>query len=398
MPKYAQRMYDMEGSAKIIRALFGAMGDPNIISLGGGAPASEGLPVEEVREICADVLTRGKRGVEALQYGSVLGVPDLRKAVIDVLLAPKGLTVDPDEIIIVNGGLETMNLMCQVYINPGDVILVESPTFVHCVEIFEMFQAKCVAVECDEHGMVMEDLERKIKELHPKFIYVIPTFQNPTGKTLPADRRERIAQLGSEYDVIVLEDDPYQELRYSGEPLKPIKYYDKTGHTVYANSFSKIFSPGSRLGFCYASKDIIMKLFDAKTATNSHTSNFAQVICAEYFNRGLFPAHLEKICAIHRERRDVMMSCFEKYMPEGTKWVYPDGGLFSWVELPGGIDTEKLLPEANAAGIHYIAGAGFFVEGYGAGSNAMRVSFGNVTPEKIEIAVKRLADLVKSKL
>lgn len=398
MPKFAQRMYDMEGSAKIIRALFGAMGDPNIISLGGGAPASEGLPVEEVREICADVLTRDKRGVEALQYGSVLGVPDLRQAVIDVLLAPKGIKAQPDEVIVVNGGLETMNLMCQVYIDPGDVILVESPTFVHCVEIFEMFQAKCVAVKCDEYGMVIDDLESKIKELHPKFIYVIPTFQNPTGKTLPADRREKIAQLGSEYDVIVLEDDPYQELRYSGETLKPIKYYDKTGHTVYANSFSKIFSPGSRLGFCYASKDIIMRLFDAKTATNSHTSNFAQVVCAEYFKRGLFPAHLKKICDIHRERRDAMMAALEKYMPEGTKWVHPDGGLFTWVELPGGIDTEALLPEANAAGIHYIAGAGFFVERDGSGSNAMRVSFGNVTPEKIEVAVQRLAALVKSKL
>ncbi len=398
MPQFAQRIYDMEGSAKIIRALFGMMGDPNIISLGGGAPASEGLPVEEVRQICAEVLTRDKRGVEALQYGSVLGVPDLRQAVADVLLAPKGLKADLDEIIIVNGGLETMNLLCQVYIDPGDVILVESPTFVHCVEIFEMFQAKCVAVQCDDYGMVMEDLEAKIKEYHPKFIYVIPTFQNPTGKTLPAGRRQKVAELGSRYDVIVLEDDPYQELRYSGEALKPIKCYDKTGHTVYANSFSKIFSPGSRLGFCYASKEIVTRLFDAKTATNSHTSNFGQVVCAEYFKRGLFPAHLEKICAIHRERRDVMMAALEKYMPEGTKWVHPDGGLFTWVELPGGIDTGKLLPEANAAGIHYIAGAGFFVEGGGAGSNAMRVSFGNVTPEKIEIAVQRLAELVKSKL
>lgn len=398
MPKFAQRMYDMEGSASIIRALFSAMGSPDMISFGGGAPASEGLPVDEIREICAGVLTRDKRGVEALQYGAVLGVQDLRQTVIDVLLAPKGISASPDEVIIVNGGLETMNLLCQVYINPGDVILVESPTFVHCVEIFEMFQAKCIAVECDDKGMVMEDLEAKIRQYHPKFVYVIPTFQNPTGKTLPADRRERMAALGSEYDVIILEDDPYQELRYSGEPLKPIKYYDQTGHTVYANSFSKIFSPGSRLGFCYADREIIAKLADAKTATNSHTSNLVQVVCAEYFKRGLFPEHLKRICDIHRERRNVMMSCLAKYMPEGTKWVVPDGGLFTWVELPGGINTTELLPEANAAGIHYVAGAGFYVEGNGAGSNAMRVSFGNVTPEKIETGVQRLAALVRSKL
>ena len=161
MPKLAQRMYDMEGTASIIRALFSAMGSPDMISFGGGAPASEGLPVEEVREICSEVLTRERRGVEALQYGSVLGVPDLRQAVADMLLKPKGIDASSDEIIIVNGGLETMNLMCQLYIDPGDVILVESPTFVHCVEIFEMFQAKCVAVECDDKGMVVEDVSGK---------------------------------------------------------------------------------------------------------------------------------------------------------------------------------------------------------------------------------------------
>ena len=398
MPKFAQRIYDMESSAKIIRALFGAMDSPNIISLGGGAPASDALPVEAVHDICTDVITRNKRGVEALQYGSVLGVSDLRKNVADILLKPKGLEAELDEIIIVNGGLETMNLLCQVYINPGDVILVESPTFVHCVEIFEMFQARCVGVECDDCGMILEDVEKKIQKLHPKLVYIIPTFQNPTGKTFPLERRKKLAEIGSKYDVIILEDDPYQELRYSGEPLPPIKCFDKTGHTVYANSFSKIFSPGSRLGFCHASHDIITKLFDAKSATNSHTSTFAQVVCAEFFNRGLFSSQLKKLCEIHRERRDVMMNCFAKYMPDGTKWVHPDGGLFSWVELPGGIDTAALLPEANAAGIHYIAGSSFYVQGGNMGSNAMRVSFGNVTPEKIDIAVQQLASLVKNKL
>lgn len=396
MPKFAQRMYDMERSAAIIRKLFGAMGDPNMISFGGGAPATDGLPVEEVREICNEVMTRGSRGAEALQYGSVLGVPDLRRAAADLLLRPKGIDAGPDDVMIMNGGLETMNLICQVFINPGDVILVESPTFVHCVEIFEMFQAKCVAVECDGKGMVISDLERKIKEHAPKIIYVIPTFQNPTGKTLPADRRKAVAELGSRHDVLVLEDDPYQELRYSGEPVPPIKSFDRTGHTVYANSFSKIFSPGSRLGFVHASREIMARLFDAKTATNSHTSNFAQVVCAEFFRRGLFEPHLRKLIEIHRERRDKMIECLDKYMPAGTKRVFPDGGLFTWVELPGGIDTDALLPEANAAGVHYIAGSGFFVE-EGAGRNCMRISFGNVLPEKIEIGVKRLADLAAAK-
>ncbi|HIY04447.1 MAG TPA: PLP-dependent aminotransferase family protein [Candidatus Anaerotignum merdipullorum] len=397
MPNFAQRMLDMEPTAKIIRGLFNAMSDADTISFGGGAPAKEGLPVDIVREICNDVLTTEKRGMEALQYGSVLGVLDLRQAVADVLLAPKGMQASVDELLIVNGGLETMNLLCQVYINPGDVILVESPTFVHCVEIFEMFQAKCIAVECDADGMQMEDLEEKIQQYHPKMVYVIPTFQNPTGKTLPTERRKKMAELGSQYDVIILEDDPYQELRYSGEVLPPIKCFDQTGHTVYANSFSKIFSPGSRLGYVYADKEIIIRLFDAKTATNSHTSTLAQVICAEFFRRGYYPEHLKKICAIHRERRDAMMACIEKYFPEGTKKVYPDGGLFTWVELPGKINTTELLKEANERKVHYIAGEGFFVEGNGKGQNCMRISFGNVTPEQIEIGMKRLGDLICSK-
>lgn len=397
MPKFAQRMQDMEQTAEVIRKLFNAMSDAETISFGGGAPAQEGLPIEQVREICADVLTREKRGVEALQYGTVLGVKDLREAVVNQLLKPKGIDADIDEVLIVNGGLETMNLLCQVYINPGDVILVESPTFIHCVEIFEMFQAKCIAVECDEDGILPEDVERKIKEYSPKFVYVIPTFQNPTGKTLPTERRKRLAELGSQYDVIILEDDPYQELRYSGEPLPPIQSFDKTGHTVYANSFSKIFSPGSRLGFVHAEKEIIMKLFDAKTATNSHTSSLAQVVCAEFFNRGYFAEHLEKIRAIHRERRDVMMACIDKYFPEGTKKVFPDGGLFTWVELPEGMDAGKLLEEANANKVHYIAGDGFFVEGGGKGKNCMRISFGNVMPEKIETGMKRLGEVFSKK-
>ncbi len=398
MPEFAKRMDYMAGSAAVIRGLFGAMGDPETISFGGGAPASDALPVEELREIANEILTRSSRGVEALQYGPVQGVQQLRRIVAERLLAPKGVQADEDDILIVNGGLETMNLLCQVYINPGDVILCESPTFVHCVEIFEMFEAKCVGCKTDDHGIVPEDVEEKILALHPKMVYVIPTFQNPTGKTLPADRRKKLAELGSKYDVIILEDDPYRDLRYSGEELLPIKAYDRTGHTVLANSFSKIFSPGSRLGYVYADHAIIEKLFAAKTATNSHTSMLPQILCAEFFERGYYDAHLKKLIAVHKERRDAMMAALEKNMPEGTKWVFPDGGLFTWVELPGGIDTTELLKEAAAYKVAYIAGAGFFVGNTGEGKNCMRISYGNVTPEKIEIGMMRLGDLIRSKL
>ena len=312
MPAFAKRMEYMVGSAAIIRGLFGAMNDPETISFGGGAPASAALPVEEIREIASDVLNRNTRGVEALQYGPVQGIRQLREIVAEKLLAPKGISAKADDILIVNGGLETMNLLCQVFINPGDVILCESPTFVHCVEIFEMFEAKCIGCKTDDKGIVPEDVEQKILKYHPKMVYVIPTFQNPTGKTLPAERRVKLAELGSKYDVIILEDDPYRDLRYSGEELKPIKAYDLTGHTVLANSFSKIFSPGSRLGYVYADHGIIEKLVDAKSATNSHTSMLPQILCAEFFARGYYDQHLKKLCAVHKERRDAMMAALKK--------------------------------------------------------------------------------------
>lgn len=398
MIEFARRMTDMQKSATIVKKLFGAMTDPETISFGGGAPAKEALPVDVVREIAADVLTYDKRGVEALQYGHPTGILELRQAVAEKLLAPKGINASPDDIAIVAGGLETMNLVCQVFINPGDVILVEAPTFVHCVEIFEMFQAKCVSVEMDDNGIILEDLEEKIKKYHPKIIYVIPTFQNPSGRTLSVERRKAIAEMGSKYDVLVLEDDPYRELRYSGEDLPPIKYFDKTGHTIYANSFSKIFSPGSRLGFVYASPEIIDKIFDAKTATNSQTNGIAQVLCAEFFKRGYYEEHLEKVRAIYKERRDVMIECIDKYLPEGTKRVFPDGGLFTWVELPGDIDTTKLLEEAAAYKVAFVAGEGFFTDGNGRGRNCMRISFGSVPPEKIRIGMERLGKLIASKM
>ena len=401
MVKFADRMSTMEKSASIIRKLFGAMNDPDIISFGGGALAKESLPVDILREITEDIMRRDRRGYEMLSYGPVKGVADLREVIVNDLLAPKGVKANAENILITTGGLETMNLMCQVFIDPGDVILVESPSFVHCVEIFDMFQAKCVAVEMDDEGMIMEDLEAKIIKYKPKMVYVIPTFQNPTGRTLSQERRQKVAEFGSRYDVIILEDDPYRDIRYSGKELLPIKAYDETGHTVMANSFSKIFSPGSRLGYVLANEEIMSKLCDAKTATNSHTSMLPQVLCAEFFKRGYYPEHHKKLCDIHRERRDAMIESIDRYFPAGTKRTYPDGGLFTWAELPGGLNATELLAEAVSnpeIRVAYVAGEGFFTEGNGKGSNCMRISFGAASPEKIRIGAERLGKLFNSKL
>ncbi|HYE83543.1 MAG TPA: PLP-dependent aminotransferase family protein [Clostridia bacterium] len=401
MTRFAQRVTSMERSAAVIRGLFGAMNDPEVISFGGGAPAKEALPVDIVREIANDIMRIDRRGVEALQYGEVMGLTDLREVVVSELLSPKGVRAKVDNIMITNGGLEPMNLVCQLYIEPGDVILVESPSFVHSIEIFDMFQARCIGVDMDDNGMVTEDLEEKIIKYKPKMVYIIPTFQNPTGRTLSQERRQKIALMGSRYDVIILEDDPYRDIRYSGSDLLPVKAFDETGHTILANSFSKIFSPGSRLGYILASDEVTAKLFDAKTATNSHTSTLSQVICAEFFKRGYYPAHHRRICDLYRERRDVMIESIDKFFPEGTKRTFPDGGLFTWTELPDGVNTTGLLAESVTnpeVKVAYVAGESFFTGGSGMGSSCMRISFGGVAPEKIRVGVERLGGLICSKL
>lgn len=397
MVKFAERMNTMEGAANAIRDAFAAQGSPGAISLTLGGVAAECLPVDQIRAIVDDVMRFDGQGPEILSYGPVQGVLSLREVIARDLLAPKGVTADAEELLILTGGLEAMNLMCQLYIEPGDVILVESPTFFHSIEIFRMFEATLIPVEMDDEGMIVEDLEQKIREHHPKMVYVIPTFQNPTGITLSLERRKKIAALGSQYDVIILEDDPYRDIRYDGEDLQPIKAFDTTGHTVLANSFSKIVSPGLRIGYIMAAKPIIEKLCDAKSATNSHTSLLPQVICAEFFRQGYFPAHHKNLCDVHRLRRDAMIRGIDEFFPAGTKRTHPQGGLFAWVELPEGYNTRDLLAQSAgdpAINVLFVTGEAFYAEGNGKGSNCMRLSFGATPPDHIREAMERLGLLL----
>lgn len=398
MTSFSNRIPYMREAADVVRVLFESITNSDTITFGGGAPAKEALPVDEIAEITKDILTKDAKGYQMLQYGNPMGVPALRQTVVDHLLAPKGLEAKYENIIIGSGGMEGVSMAGHLYLDPGDVVLVESPTFVQSLESFQFFQARAVAVETDDGGFVIDALEDNIKKHKPKLIYVIPTFQNPSGRTTTLERRKAIAELAGRYDVMVLEDDPYCELRYSGDNLPSVKSFDKTGHVIYANSFSKIFSPGCRLGYVYAEKEIVDRMYDVKTALNSMTTVFTQVICAEFFNRGLYPGHLERIRAVHRERRDAMMKSLSDHMPEGVKWVYPDGGLFTWVQLPGGLSSTELQPEVMAAGVTYLPGKQFFAEGQPILDNCMRLSFGQMPPEVIDSGVKRMAGVIKSKL
>lgn len=400
MVKFARRMGAMAETADVVKGLFSAMGDKELISFGGGAPAKEVLPVDIVREISNDIMRIDSRGIEALQYGPVMGIKDLREVIANQLLAPKGVKTDIDHIMITTGGLEAISLTCQLFIDPDDIILVESPTFVHAVETFELFEARCIGVNMDEDGMDVDDLEDKIKKYSPKMIYVIPTFQNPTGRTLSQERRMKIAELATIYDVLVLEDDPYRDIRYSGHDLFPIKSFDTSGNVILGNSFSKIFSAGSRIGYIVGNDEVIEKLQSAKTATNSHSSMLPQILCAEFFKRGYYESHHKMICDLYRERRDIMMECLDKYFPKGTKHTLPDGGLFTWVTLPEGLNTTDLLKEATTrpdVKVAYIAGEKFFVDGEPV-TNCMRISYGNVTPDQIRIGTEKLGRMFKNKL
>ena len=394
--KYAARIEDMEPAAKIVRSLFGSMVNKKIISFGGGAPANQVLPVDQIREITNEVLRVDNRGVEALAYGPINGIADLREIVAKDLLQPKGVAASSDNIFIITGGLEAMYLTCQVFIDPGDVILVESPTFVQSVLIFEMFQAKCIPIDMDDDGVDVVDLEEKIKKYNPKMVYIIPTFQNPTGRTLSLERRKKIAELANQYDTLVLEDDPYRDIRFSGEDLPPIKAFDKNENIILACSFSKIFSPGVRLGYLYANDDVIKKVWNIQLATTSHTAIFPQVICAEFFKRGYYPEHHKKICDLYRERKNAMVDSIKEFFPEGTKYTNPDGGLFCWVEVPGDFDTEALEQQAledPEIGVAYVPGEKFFVSKELAKKNCMRLSYGNVEVADIRVGIERLAKL-----
>ena len=401
MTLYADRIQVMKEEAEKLNSLTGSLTSLDMISFAAGAPAVEAYPFEALREISQDVFQENQRGYDSVKYGSTVGFNSLREAVRDDLLAPRGLKTDIENIMITSGGIQPMNLLCQLFINPGDVILVESPTFVHATMIFKLFQAKIVPCAMDDDGLIMEEVEEKIKEYHPKMIYTIPTFQNPTGITLSLERRKKLAELGSQYDVIILEDDPYREIRYSGEHLPPIKVFDKTGHTIFANSFSKIFSPGSRLGYLVADKEVIDKLSDIKLGTDTCTNTMAQALCAEFFKRGYYPDHLKRICDLYRSRRDVMLESLDAYFPEGTKHTMPDGGYYVWVELPESIDALKLSPEiGEKLNICYGIGSAFYSEGNpeGAGHNCMRMNFSGLKEEVIRENVKKLGEFFASKM
>ncbi len=389
--RFAKRFDNITGSA--IRAIFSLLSDPNIISFAGGNPSPATFPADDLKALSQKILS--ERADSVLQYGGTAG-RDGALAAVKGLLEEEGLKPANDELIMLTGSSQGIELMSKAFLDPGDTVLVESPTFLGAIQTFRTYQANVVEVKMDERGMIPGELEMTLWKHKPKFLYIIPTFQNPTGKTLAGPRRKYIYDICAKWGVMILEDDPYMSLRYSGEKLPSIKSFDEEGLVVKLMSFSKTISPGLRVGAAYGSREVIRKFNLGKQGMDVHTSNLSQDLVAEYVTGGGYPAHIEDNCGKYRGKCALMYDLAVKYFPEGTGIVKPDGGMFLWVELPEKLDAEALFKEAVEAGVAYVPGTHFYANG--GHKNTLRLNFTMVSEEKIEKGMKTLGELFCRKM
>ncbi len=385
--------------ASEIRELLKVTQMPDIISLAGGLPNPKSFPVEIIKEITTKLLD--SYGEKMLQYGSTEGVNSFREALANYYNENYSFGIGKDNVLITVGSQEGLYLLGKIFLNPGDTVVVEAPTYVGAITAFQSFYPNYVQVEMDDEGMNIDILEKKLKELvregkKPKFIYTIPTFQNPAGVTMSLERRKRLLELAKEYNILVVEDSPYEELRFSGEKVPQLKALDKEGYVLYIGTLSKVLSPGMRIAFMIGNEEIIQKAVLAKQGIDLCTSPFVQYIAEEYIKGGYMREHIPKIIKLYKEKRDIMLDAIEDYFPEGVKWTRPDGGMFLWVTLPEHIDTEKLLQKAIENKVVYVIGAAFYP--HRDHRNTMRLNFTYPTNEQIEEGIKRLAKVIKEAL
>lgn len=395
--RYAQRTLRMQSSA--IRELLKWTEKPDIISFAGGLPAAEAFPVEEVRAAADRVLQQ--HGPQALQYSTTEGYRPLRE-MIARHTARYGIVVKPENILITSGSQQALDLIGKVFINPGERILVERPTYLGALQAWSAYQAEYISVPLDDVGMRTELLEEALRA-GPKFIYVLPNFHNPAGVTLSLERRHELVTLADRYGLPIIEDDPYGQLRYEGEHLPSLVVLDRelhagddedcyNGNVIYLSTFSKTLAPGLRLGWIVAPVEVIRKLVQAKQGADLHSGTFAQLVAYEVAKGGFLDRHVRKIRAAYHERRDTMLAALEKYFPPSVRWTHPEGGLFLWVTLPEGWDASEILRTALEEKVAFVPGAAFFPDG--SGKNTMRLNFSFAPPQIIEEGIRRLGSVL----
>lgn len=394
--RFAQRTQRMKSSA--VRELLKLTELPDVISFAGGLPAPETFPLERFTEASARVMT--EFGSRALQYSTTEGYRPLRE-LIAAHATRYGILVEADNILITSGSQQALDLIGKVFVNPGDHILVESPTYLGALQAWNAYQAEYVAADTDDDGYIMASVDAKMRT-GPKFAYALPNFQNPSGVTLSIERRTRLIELADHYGVPILEDDPYGQLRYEGEHLPALVTLDSqfrpadgaqySGNVIYLSTFSKTLSPGIRLGWIVAPVEVIRKLVQAKQGTDLHTSTVSQMVAYEVAAGGFLDQHVKQIRAIYRERRDTMLAALKAHFPPGVTWTRPQGGLFLWLKFPDTLDAADLLTSAIDEKVAFVPGESFFVDG--SGRNTARLNFSNASPDRINEGIARLARCV----
>jgi 2-aminoadipate transaminase len=386
--QFSKRMSEMKPST--IREILKVTERPDFISFAGGLPAPELFPVEEVRASAGRALRDA--GPQALQYGVTEGIRPLREKVA-AEMGRRGVRCVADDILITTGSQQSIDLLGKIFLDPGDVVFTENPTYLAAIQAFQFYGAKFVPVPTDEDGLIPEALDELIPLHRPKFLYTIPNFQNPTGRTLSEERRVALYRAACRHGLTIIEDDPYGKLRYRGTPIRPVKAYDEEGLVVSLSTFSKVVAPGIRMGWVVCSQAIREQLIVAKQAADLHSSSLDQVVLNRYLSDYDNDAHVEKIRAAYGERFDVMDAALTECMPEGFRWTHPEGGMFLWVTGPEGLDTNDLLLKALERKVVFVPGRDFFPDG--SGCNCLRLNFSNSTPDTIREGVSRLAEVLE---
>jgi len=365
----------------------------NVISFGGGMPDPSSFPVKEIMEITRDVVST--KADKALQYGATGGVAELKEELIK-FMGKVGIKVDgPESVIITVGSQEALDIIGRLFINPGDYVITESPTYLAALQAFRIYGPRIIGIPMDEEGLKVDILEETLKKISDdgkvKFVYVIPTGQNPTGITMSRERRKALLEVASKYDVLIIEDDPYGYIYFGdGEPPDRLKAMDSEGRVIYLSTFSKIAAPGLRLGWVAASREVIRWFELAKQSIDLHTSTLNQYIAAELLRRGVIERNIPKIKEIYRTKRDLMLQALGEYMPDSVSWTKPSAGMFIWLTVPENIDTGEMLNVAiRKYGVAYVPGKSFYPNEER--RNDMRLNFTYPTPQQIFEGIRRLS-------
>ncbi|MCH5356718.1 PLP-dependent aminotransferase family protein [Limosilactobacillus reuteri] len=383
--KYSKRV-PADGT-DAVGAILQAAADPKIISFAGGLPAPELFPVKEMKAAVDKVFE--EHGQEAMQYGAAKGVTALREVIQQHVKEKENVDSELDNVLVTTGSEQALDLVGKAFVDPDDTVLVEQPTYLCALDVFRSYGANFASVEMDEDGMKMDALEEALKaNPNTKLIYTVPNFQNPTGRTMTEERRKQLAELAEKYDVYVLEDNPYGEIRFAGQHVPAVKSFDKSGHVFYMSTFSKTLAPGFRLGWLVADKAVVNKLTVLKQSADLHTDNLAQFAVAQFFADNDVDAHVKEISALYGKRKDLMLEGIKKYFPEGVKYTDPEGGMFLWVEVPGVDDTVELFKECLEHDVAFVPGDPFFAGEVQPG--AFRLNYSNMKEDQIEVGLKRL--------